>query len=440
MSVFKTSPAITPFLNAQNYFGQKLYRKSFEHLTLGFLADYNYKPLYKLALKAAKHQKATEEQQLFQQAINRFYFHEPFFQLGYYYIDKGNYALAEAFLEKAMIHAPDSRETAYELSLALTARFKIARAVTVLKSIDYSSDFWLHYRLQFCKLLNGETHGVTAFINNAKSQLADMGENKVYASFKLEELEELNIRFENAPKRNKDIHFWQYVQYGACILDKPTQKTHVNRYDQLKCDMNFIRNILEKLCIHLATLHKIPAQIMAFPDRDSEIIGRSIALLLNKKFMYYKEYEGTSNTLIVAANANCYNGMDDFIEVKENQSLFAFYTLWDQGTMLCPDISGLLCKTCEFPWHRKRKENYFLSRQKLQLLPAKFIAENIAETEAQTTDSYENILDFHLAVCPFLKGGEKDNKKRLSFMVDSPIGNTNTEEDKEIPEKNTDIV
>lgn len=440
MSVFRTSPAISHFINAKNYFGQKLFHKTFDHLVLGFLADYNYKPLYKLALKICKHQKATEEQQLFQQAINRFHFYEPFFQLGYYYIDKGNYALAEAFLEKAMMHAPNSRETAYELSLALTARFKIARAVNILKSIDYSSDFWLYYRLQFCKVLNGETNGIATFISESRKQLPYMDENKIYASFKLEELEELYIRMEACSEKNMSLHFWQYVQYGASVLDCPNHKNDNNRYDLLQCDISFIRNVLEKLCIYLATIHEVPKQVMALADRDSEIIGRAIALLLDKKFLVYEEHQDTSNTLVVAASASCYNGMDDFIEIKDHQRLFAFYTTWDQGAMLCPDISGLLCKTCAFPWHKNTDKNYFLSRQELSLVPPKFIAESIAAIEAQTPTAYERVLDFYMAIQAYLKGGEKDSKKRLSFMVDSPVSNSSMELDKEIPKENTDIV
>lgn len=440
MSVFNTSAANIHFINARQSFSCMDYKQAFEYLVLGFLADHNYKPLYQLTASLLQKQKATEELQLFQQALNRFYFHEPFFQLGYYYIDKGNYALAEAFLEKAFLHAPNSRETAYELSLALTARFKVARAVEVLKSIDYSSDFWLYYRLQFCRLLNDDIEGITDFIDVSKKQLTLLEENAVYATFKLEELEEQLIRYKAYKKYNRDIHFWQYVQYGTCIIDTPITSTSISdRYIHWHADLNFIRNILEKLCIYLATLHKIPEKIMAFPDRDSEIIGRAIALLLNKEFLFYKEYENTMDSLIVAGNSSCFNGIDDLIEIKENQSLFAFYTFWDQGAMLCPDISGFLCKSCSFPWYKNAKENYFFSRQK-QLFPAKFIAESIVNNIASNTIDFETVLDIYLSVNTLLKGGKNDNKKRLSFMIDSPVDYQNKEETEEVPQTNTDII
>lgn len=441
MSVFRISPARIHFLNAKESFVCKNYQQAFDHLTLGFLADYNYKALYKLAASILHKQKATEEKQLFQQALNRFYLYQPFFQLGYYYIDKGNYALAEAFLEKAIYHAPDSRETAYELSLALAARFKIHRAVAVLKSIDYSSDFWLYYRLQFCRLLNGETEGIAAFIENSRDQLPFMDESAVYASFKLEELEEQFFRLKAHPKTNTSIHFWQYVQYGTAIMDTARFSHYESdRYMELHADMNCIRNVLEKLCIYLASLHKIPEKIIAIPDHDSEVLGRAIALLLQKDFALYREYTETENCLIVAANASSLNGMDDLIEIKEKQSIFAFYTHWDQGAMLCPDISGLLCKSCTFPWNKIIGGNYFYSRQKLHVLPSRFLAEKIVGKTSTVAHSFENVLDFYLSISHLLKGGKEDSMKRLSFMIDSPVNHRYKEQENEIPERNTDLI
>lgn len=416
---------------AQEEFNKGNYKEAFNFIKLGLIKDSSYKNLYKLAIECFSKLNYEEEGKLFINAINNFKNFEPFYNLGYYFIEVKVFELARAFLERAIELNPNSVNTAFELSLAYTARFDFKKAIETLEKVNYNDDFWAEYKLNECKLLTNQKDGVKNFIEKGKKyfQSLEMNDDISYIIFKINELEQMMKRLELLTNPETHIKDWHFVQYGASILDFfNTEKNDYvagGRYVALWSSLGSIRLVLEKLRLYLTKLNKIPNKIIYINDRNSEIIAKALSIMINKKNEEINKNNIIEpNILIISSDNEKFNDLDELDEITNAQTIFSFNLNWLEPSRYVPDIAGILTQFNSFEWEGggiKVLEDGTSEKTEPDNRTIEEITRDLVNTEFKLEDDFDNILKFYKNNEKYLKGGEEDNLKRSSFAVDSPI-------------------
>lgn len=433
MNFSDQSPAAAHHSEAAAHFQNGDTAEAFRSLMAGFRADADHRPLYTLAADILQQAGGEEERALFANAATDFNRFEPFFELGYHFIDVGNPDLARPFLEKAFALNPEDAATAFELSLTMS--FQIPQAIELLEQVEHLSDFWVVYRLFFLRLLNGMPEGLAEFIEDAREQVAEEPpEDEMETAViweKLLELEECLIRYDLLENPERHIRDWQFIQYGGAVLDyfddAETTALEVagGRYVGAFGSNDDIRRVLEKLRRFLTTLERLPDRVYGMEDRDSEIIGRTIASLLGKEFRTFSEGEETSNALVVAADNSAFNGFTDLFTVRPGQTVFAFNLNWLQHGMIAPDVTGLMSQFYTFPWNGGvmggiDDENQIVRSAPDERSPQE-IAADLVQIAPGELEGFDALLDFYSDLRDFLKGGPNGGEGRWGFVRDSPV-------------------
>lgn len=426
------SPAEEYLKLAQEKYTEQDYQAALSNLRWGFVKDNSHKPLYKLALDILKQLDATDEKKLFENALLNFSDFQPFFDLGYHFIDVGGYEMAQPFLERALSINPQNTDAAYELSLAYTSRFNVQKGLEVLSKVDLSQDFWATYRFHLCKLWNNQVDDIQDFISEAQAWLKSHEDNEdtQFVWEKIEELDEALMRYNLINDLQPHIRDWHFVQYGTAILDyfeESDQYVAGGRYVALWGSMESVRGILEVLKILLQKMHRNPTKIISMQDRDSEIIAIAMSKLLDIPFEFLNEANlSEENTLIIAGDNENFNGFEQIIPLQKEQTVFSLYLNWLVGAMISPDIAGFMAQTYFFPWQGGNFRVVDTASQKIEkTLPdtrsAEEIADDLVIAEPEMSQVFNETLDFYEKFITYLKGRENGGKKRLSFAVDSPV-------------------
>lgn len=430
MGIFKRAPKNEHLERAKKQFKECNYQQSLNTLSWGFETDVENKELYKLAIRCLEKLGAKEEIKLFRNALSKFNKFQPFFELGYYFVDCGLYDEARPFLEKAVRIEPNEPNVASELAIVHRARFNIEEAIRVLSKVDYQSDFYLEYLFQHCKLLNSQTEGIQEFIEKSRQSITQESvEDFDEAQLKLEELSEALVRHGVIEKPERIVRDWHFIQYGAAILDYSEDEDEYvagGRYVAYWGDMESVREVLQKLKLYLERLNKLPKTLIYLEDRDSEIIGRAIGMLLDLPVELYTQGIETSDSLVVAADNHHFNGLEEFKTIGFNQTIFALNLNWLKPAMLTPDIAGFLTQNYVFPWTGgalkilDAKSRKFQKTEPDNRKPDQ-IAYDLSHMAFEISSTFEETLNFYENKAPYLKGGFKANSNRINFRSDSPV-------------------
>lgn len=411
----QTEPSQSILRQAEDCFRQADYDQTLAILVRGFTADTEFRPFYTLAAQTLEVTKAQEEAMLFWNALEHFEDWEPFFKLGYHFIDVWQYEMAKPFLEKSYRLDPSNPDGAHELALCYANTFDMPKAIELLESFD-NHDFWTVYRLHRYWLLTNKPSPIPEYVEESLYKLSQIekDEEAIPQAFNLlHELQSMYHRYKQLPAQlSEPLKAWQFVQYGTALIDIAPNNSQAGtggRYLQYEGSYQNIASVLQKAVDYLEMTRCEVNKVVFLETPEDAVIGWALAYMLNIRA---EEADGENmlhpNTLIVAADNKTFNGEHDLWEVQSNQLVFALKVNWLQPSMICPDLVGLLCKKVLFPW---KIESPNISLKK--------IAEKLANTTI--TPPSKDWIRLYEPLTTYLLGGEHSYQQRPTFRVESPI-------------------
>jgi tetratricopeptide (TPR) repeat protein len=429
------SPAHEHLESAREALDEGNPQEALRRLTYGFGADVEYTPLYELAVTCLRQIDGEEEAQLFEEARDDFDDAEPFYALGYHFVEVRRYELAIPFLERAHALAPRREDVALELALAYNSRFRPQDARDLLQPPHLRQSFWNGYEYHWASLLCNRPQGVERFVDDSCAGIAD-AELDVHTHhtllFVLDKMAEVLMRLQAFPDPRPLVQDWHFIQYGAAILDYFDDRTAEDglevaggRWVVLWGSAGHIAMILHKLKRWLIALDRLPQRVVGLPDRDSEIVARAAAHLLELPFVSAEdESPAQPHTLLVAAD-NRQLTDSGLMPVLEGQTLFALNQHWLHRGGITPDVAGVMTQTLTLPWSGENvqvdPETRRVTRPEPDTRPAHVIAQELAGTEPHHDPRFDDILAFYQARADYLKGGRRGGDLRLPFLSDSPV-------------------
>ncbi len=408
-------------------------QEALRRLTYGFRVDATFVPFYTLASQSLHELGGEDEAQLFDAALADFESVQPFYDLGYHFVDVGFHHLAVPFLERAHQLGPDRLDVAIELALTYTHQFQPERAKEVLEKFNLNLDFWAAYEYFWARLLCNETEEIGDFLRESREGLsrtrisAEMQEEIEFALDKMEEILNRLAAFPNPPLLVRD---WHFIQYGAAVLDYCDDSVTEDgltiaggRWVAVWLSMEQIALGLRRLRRFLAEFGHYPRLVLGLPDRDSEIVARAAAAILEVPFDFYTPEQGNlTETLIVAAdNRQFIDG--GLAPVQPGQILYALNLCWLEDGGATPDVAGLMSQVCYFPWLGGAIQVNPETQELLRTVPDTREPEAIATDLVALTaedNRFEAVLEFYRPRMSWLKAGH-NGAWRLPFRVDSPV-------------------
>lgn len=431
MENFTNSRASQYLEKAQKIFNENDAQEALGTLAAGFSADVSYKPLYELALRCLQQLGAEDEAEFYENALADFNNPDVFYDLGYFYVDVGHNGLAVPFLERARQLAPNDSQIAVELSLAYIAVFQPQRARDILSGFELNR-FWDLLLYHKCSLLCGEPKGIREFVDLAKEDLPDVPFDTARMLQAINELDESLRRLSTLGQPQAVVRDWHFIQYGAAILDyfderitPEASSVAGGRYVYQAGSNSHIAGILWKLKRYLNELNRCPSFIFGLPDRDSEIIGRAAAEILDLPFFAAGEEDASHPYCLAVAADNRLIGFPTPLEtIYDHHILFALNLNWLSSASVTPDVVGLMSQDYILPWKggaMQIDENGKMKMTPSDDRPAELIAQEIASAEPEQDSGFAETLDFYKSRADLLKGGENGGDRRLLFRVDSPV-------------------
>lgn len=414
--------------------------EALRQLVFGFHADPGYKPLYELAAQCLEGMEAEQEAGLFGQVVEDFDSAQPFFRLGYFYIDQQNERLALPFLERAYQLEPESDVVVMELALARAANFDPAGAFELFAGHELKNDFLLSLQKHWYGLLAGKRCGIEQFVHSARRFLED-SENTENDSER-QSLEMLVDKMEEAFRRyhalgavRQHIRDWQFIQYGGAVLycDEASRQEEGElvaggRWVSLFATYEVVAEVLYRLKALLRMLERAVTQVIAVDDRDSRILGEAMARILGVGFAID---EGkplkTDGALVVAADARSIQSPIRFAVNDPPHTVFAFNQHWLQGAPLAADVTGLMSQGLVWPWeHRPQVDP---ETQEVRMLepderPEEAIAEQIASVSEPDPERLQEVVEYYRPLGKWIKGGACRQPRRYPFLKESPVAGT----------------
>ncbi len=430
----QVSPAQEHLESAQEAFEEGDFREALRALTHGFRVDPIYRPLYELAIRSLEALGGDEEALLFRDALDDFTAMEPFYELGYHFVDVGYYDLAIPFLERAHELDPQDVSSALELAIAYNSRFRPEDARHLLQKFDEGQDFWLDYEYYWSSLLCNRPEGVLEFIERYRSQfeLVDIEEDIEFrVTFSLDKLAEVLTRLYAFPDPRPLIQDWHFIQYGGSILDyfddrwvEDGMEVAGGRWVTAWGSSEQMAMILLKLRRWLEELNRMPSRVAGLPGRDSEIIARAAALFLDRPYLPISDELLASPDVLIVAAENHELPRGPVLHVQNNQTLFAFSLNWLQSAGPAPDVAGLMSQAYFFPW--KKRIRFDPDTREAEEIPEdtrdpEVIARELFEAKPEHDPRFDEIMDFYRERADYLKGEIRGGAMRLPFLPDSPV-------------------
>lgn len=407
---------------AEDYFRQRNYEKALATLSEGFSIDMEFRPFYTLAAQSLEQIDGGGEAQLFWQALEHFEDWEPFFNIGYHFIDAWHFDMAIPFLEKAYRLFPNNPDIIHELGLCYANTFQVRKAVKLLYNFE-EHDFWTAYRLRRYQLLTQDLEGLGAYLGRAQEQLNHIEKDEeaiLQAANLLDELRSMKQRHDQLPLPVEEIErqlaYWHFVQYGGVILQISTNKKTGGRFRDVKGSFKHVRAVLDALVSYLSLQNCEIRRIVYLENWNDAVLGKALAKLMD---IPAEEADGENlseeKQLIVAASNATYNGEQELLEALPSQVLFSLVTNWANPAMLCSDITGLLATGYDFPWEEPRGERY-PRRDPHPKLDA------LVERILLATPPYKLELSYiYMKAGSLLPANEGFPPKRHAFRIESPI-------------------
>lgn len=430
------SPAIDNYKAAKKTFDEGDYNEALRLLMNDFSSYPDFIPTYELAVLTLEKLGGEEEAGLFKNAIADFKNYKPFYNLGYHFIDAGNYRMAIPFLQRALVLSKNSLSVAMELSIAYTAQFQPEKGMELLKQIDLGSSFWAWCQLYWCSLLSSQPDGIEQFISNTRMQFKDnldmRDKNTIAIYAAISKLEECLVRYKTVEKPEYIIKIWHYIQYGGAILEyfdnriaEDAIKVAGGRYVAKFGSNSEVKMVICKLKEYLIKLERFPEAIYILPGRNSEVLGKAISKIFGVNCTKYNRNEVVQNCLIIAGDTSEFNNYQELVNITGNTVTFTLNHNWLENSLIAPDICGFMTQTYIFPWEggslKINPETNQMDKSEPDLRSAEEIAESIAREEGDVDPGFKDILGFYYQRKDYLKGGLKDSFKRLHYNTDSPV-------------------
>ncbi len=421
--------------SARQALAEKRADEALRRLAQGFIADVTCKPLYALAAKCLHRQRNSAEARLFEAALADFDSAHPFYELGSHFMETGAPRLALPFLRRAARLAPGRRDVLMELAQAYNQHFRPHKAREILAQLDLSHDFWAAYEFYWASLLCGEIGGIAEFIQDAKSGVAnsridpDTRGDVESALTKLDEALTRWIAFPHPPLLVRD---WHFIQYGAAILHycdthefEDVLEIAGGRWIALWASWEWIARDLHRLRRFLAELYRYPRGVVGLPDRDSEIVARATAMILDRPYLGSAAPLLVEPEMLVVAADNRRLVHPGLGTIQPGQTLFAYNLCWIQDAGPTPDVAGLMSQVCSFPWNggtlHAVPERGRISTGSPDLRSVELIARDLAATSPLPDPYFDSVLDFYVQRADYLKGGGQRGGLRFSFSMESPV-------------------
>jgi hypothetical protein len=413
-------------------------RGALRELVQGLRADAGYKPIYKLAAQCLRALEAEDEARLVEALLADFHSAAPFYAAGDYYAGDQNFALALPLLERAHTLAPQRLDVALTLAQTYTSRFRPQDAYDTLKRAGLQGDFWATYEFYWAALLcNRDLTEIAEFVEVERAHVAraDLeAELRESLNYALDKLAQALARLQAFPPESPPrIWDWHFIQYGGAILDYFDDREAEDALDiaggrwvALWISPAHVAMLLHKLARLLTTLEREPQRVIALPDRDSQIIGRAAALVLDLPFALAEEggeAPAQPHTLLVAADQRQLRDKT-LLPVLAGQTIFALNLHWLHHGGLTPDIAGVLTQALYLPWNggiRADWKTQEIVNTAPDKRPAEDIAEEVVATEPKQDARFQETLAFYRARAAYLKGGGRGGDLRLPFHCDSPV-------------------
>jgi hypothetical protein len=430
----KPSPAEESLKQAKQALKEGDSNRALGCLKHGFVADILHKPLYQLAQQILTSLGATEEAELFAQALKNLYNPHAFFDLGYHFVDVGHDSFAVPFLEHANTLAPGQPLIANELALAYAGSFRPHLGRDVLSTVDYSCDWPVEYQYHWCSLLSGDdTTRAEAFLAKTPilrpEEQAERQETMLYMKQKMLACIE---RRKSISRPVLEIRDWHFIQYGTAILDffderiTPEGKQVAGgRYVYQAGYNEDICALLQKLQQFLSQTGRTPERVISLPDHDSQIIAHAVAMFLKLPLETANEANLTEpHTLLVASEANAYGEFPSIQETQENQTAFALWHEWTADGAWAIDVVGFMAQTYILPWSADRmsfdEATKTVTRPPADTRPVEVIAAAILAAQPAPDPSFLENLAFYTERKALLTGA-RAGMPRLPFRQDSPV-------------------
>ena len=284
-----------------------------------------------------------------------------------------------------------------------------------------ASSFWPAYQQQWARLLCDETEGLQAWIETTIRALA-RGELEVSdIAAARGALDDLSARFKRVESLRASAFELElsgaldaetrafFVRYGAAILGAGAPFNRELRYGE-------VRGLLENFKTWLTMLELSPQVVLGLADRDSQILGRALALRLKVR---YADATGDamaqSETLIVAADSRAVRS-SLLATILPDQIVFAF-NLYPDGGTLAPDVVALCQPELVLPWHLETPDAEE-GGETTPLREASSVAAQIAATRAVANPNWPDRLEFYRVRASLLAAGNP----RLSRLPMLPEG------------------
>jgi tetratricopeptide (TPR) repeat protein len=347
------SPAEEHYQTALALYQESKYKEVLSSLVDGFRIDINYAPLYELVINTLNALGGEEEAALFAAVQEQPGDLNALMNVGNYYFDLAHYDLALPFLEKSLSLDPQNEVVAHDIAIIYARRFQIEKALEVLRPYA-KTDFWNYWFYCKLSLLNAETKGIEEGLDELMEVLDQERDQSAVAipRQKVQEVTDALKRFESVKTPKQHVRDWHFIQYGGLILDFFENEEYVagGRHVASWGSLENLRDIMERLKNYFEAFNIQFEALKYMPNRDAEIIGRALGMVLGLSVSPYHEQMPTANTLIVGAHASDFNGYEELLYTQQGQILFAMNQSWLEPAMICPECSALMSQSFHFPW------------------------------------------------------------------------------------------
>lgn len=387
---------------------------------------------YALAAQVIEALGATQEAELFRQAVQS----EPvqaLFDLGLHFAGAEHDELAEAFLGRAF-ELTRNPFAATHLAKIKRQNFQMEAAAQLLQQAQEPRPYWAQAELALTELLLSRPEAARQLPHEYAH--LDTDEQQVFAEIQQQNDATLR-RFEAVGQPQVHIRDWHFIQYGAAILSymglqegEGAFEVAGGRYVYQSGGEEEVRCVLHRLRLFLQEVGHVPPAVWACPDKDSEVLGRALATLLERPFVAGERPQ--ENVLVVAADSRLLlqseQDVEELTTVRPGQVVFAYDLNWVDAGGVTPDIAGLLTQMYVFPWaggqmrvNTDDPENPRVESSEADERPAEIIAaELVRVAPAESDPDFAETLAFYRPLRPLLTLNQP-GVRRLPFSRESPV-------------------
>jgi hypothetical protein len=399
-------------------------RRAYVLVTTGLLAETDRTDLYLAAAESLRWLGQPDFAVLYELAASKPTDRDTILALAQQILANGDAPVAVAIAGRAVDLDPVSETSLALLALAWAADFQPSQGRETL--LDRPRlDFDPAFALSWCSLLCGEIDGVLSFI---EAQRADLGRfrldhaTQIFRETWIHYLEDCLARRVTIETPRDEIRTWHFIQYGSTVLDCcPDLAAAGGRFTATWRSYRQVTALLKVLLDLLIRVDRRPLTVAAAPGRDSAILGRVVAELLEVPFRTASATDThLARALIVAAHGRDLDGLPLWI-IGEAQTVFAFDFNWLTPGPVVPDVSGMLSLSCTLPWHAETAIAQSSPPPGPLRMPGEAeVVRRLLAAEGDTHASALDALPFYAERAGDMKG-RRAGFRREQFRRDSPV-------------------